>query len=386
MNAYDVVILIPSLEPDERLPAYVQTLAQSGFTHIVVVNDGSKASFEPVFDAVRAVDGVIVLTHEVNKGKGIALKTGYRYIMDNIPCAGVITADSDGQHTAEDVTRLADMLGDGADGVLLGSRDFTLPDIPPKSRFGNRLTTAVFHLLYGPKLPDTQTGLRAFSSSLLPFMADVPGARYEYEMNVLMQCALQKIKLVVVPITTVYENQNEGTHFHPIRDSWRIYKLLFANFIKYLSSSLACTLLDNGLYYLFDLAAFALMPTALMAFDFNLFGIIPVSAELQIILAYTLSRLISSAVNFKLNKSLVFEVKNCKGALGRYYLLVLGVIVVSFTLLSVLSHLLGLGGDKSFLRTLLKCVIDFILFFVNYRIQRAWVFASPRISKGEKNV
>ena len=91
------VILIPSLEPDEMLPAYIQKLSESGFGHIVVVDDGSSEAYQPIFKEVEGVDRAVVLHHDVNHGKGVALKTGYKYILDNLPdVAGVITADADG--------------------------------------------------------------------------------------------------------------------------------------------------------------------------------------------------------------------------------------------------------------------------------------------------
>ena len=66
--AADAVILIPSLEPDERLPAYIQRLSESGFQHIVVVDDGSSAEYQPIFQRLETVRGTVVLHHEVNGG------------------------------------------------------------------------------------------------------------------------------------------------------------------------------------------------------------------------------------------------------------------------------------------------------------------------------
>ena len=98
------VILIPSLEPDDRLPAYMRRLLEAGFTRAVVVDDGSSEKYQPIFNELAEMPGVTVLHHEVNRGKGCALKTGYAYIRDNIPeASGVITADADGQHTVEEV-------------------------------------------------------------------------------------------------------------------------------------------------------------------------------------------------------------------------------------------------------------------------------------------
>lgn len=125
----EAVILIPSLEPDDRLPAYVGKLLEKGFRQVVVVDDGSSQATQPIFDHLSGIPGCQVLHHDVNHGKGVALKTGYRWIQDNCPdCCGVITADSDGQHTVEDCWKLAVKLCEGDRRALyLGSRDFPCP-------------------------------------------------------------------------------------------------------------------------------------------------------------------------------------------------------------------------------------------------------------------
>ena len=106
--AREAAILIPSLEPDGRLPAYIRKLSENGFGHIIVVDDGSSESYQSIFREVEAIDRAVVLHHDVNHGKGVALKTGYRYILENLPdVQGVITADADGQHTVPDCIRLA---------------------------------------------------------------------------------------------------------------------------------------------------------------------------------------------------------------------------------------------------------------------------------------
>ncbi len=201
----DAVILIPSLEPDERLPAYIRKLTESGFGHVVVVDDGSGESYQPIFLEVEGTGPqVTVLHHDVNHGKGVALKTGFRWIQENLPeISGVITADADGQHTVPDCVHLAEELENGKRALYLGSRDFSLENVPPKSRTGNRFTSCLFFLLYGKWLQDTQTGLRAFRKEDLSFMIGVDGERFEYEMNMLIACARNDLPMIPITIETV---------------------------------------------------------------------------------------------------------------------------------------------------------------------------------------
>ena len=358
------VILIPSLEPDDRLPAYLRRLMAQGFTRAVIVDDGSSEKYQGIFSELAEMDGVTVLHHEVNRGKGCALKTGYAYIRDNIPeASGVITADADGQHTVEDCWKLAQALTEDRRVLYLGSRDFDLPHVPPKSRFGNKTTSLVFKLFYGTWLPDTQTGLRAFKREDLQFMIDVPGERFEYEMQVLISCARAKMDMVPITIETVYENENEGTHFHPIRDSYRIYKVILGSFIKFMGASIVSFLIDNGI--------FALMEHVVLS-------AVPWSREVIIFVSGLVARLISAPCNFLLNRNFVFKFrKNTLKTAVRYALLCLVIICLS----NAGVALLGVLGMPKALDSLSKIVIDTVLYLVSYRVQNKWVFAPDKADK-----
>ena len=359
----EAAILIPSLEPDERLPVYIRSLAESGFGKIIVVDDGSGDTYQPIFREVESIDRTIVLHHEVNRGKGVALKIGYQYILDYVPeAAGIITADADGQHTVPDCIRLAEKLSEGERAVYLGSRDFSLPDIPPKSRSGNKITSTVFKLFYGVWLPDTQTGLRAFRREELPFMLNVSGERYEYEMKVLIACATSNLPMIPVTIETIYENgKNEGTHFHPIRDSYRIYKVILGSFIRFMGASLICFAADQILFNLFRGWLFPLLGIQLQLE-------LPMGLRLDnTSLANYSARFFSAVLNFRLNRDLVFKVKGGKGTALRYAVTALCIIILS----TLGIKALGLLGMAPWLA---KLIVDTILYFLSYRVQRQWVF------------
>ena len=133
----DVIVFIPSLNPDDKLLSTVRSLREEGFTRILVLDDGSREETAPVFARVKSECGCELLRHPINLGKGRALKTAFMYILNTYPaCAGVVTVDADGQHKAKDVAACARALLDHPDSLILGCRDFNESGVPARSRFG----------------------------------------------------------------------------------------------------------------------------------------------------------------------------------------------------------------------------------------------------------
>lgn len=367
MKANELCVLIPSLEPDERLPAYVDSLLAADFGGVVVVNDGSSDQYNAIFDGIAARERCVVLRHEVNRGKGQGLRTGIAYIRDHTDFKGVITADADGQHIVSDTLLLCDALSESTPELLLGSRDFSSKNrnIPSRSRVGNRLTSAVFAALYGHWLPDTQTGLRAVSRACFDDLLAITGDRFEYEMNMLIYFSMHKIPFKIIPIQTIYLEENKSSHFHPLRDSWRIYKLLLGSFLRFSAASILSFLLD---YIVLSLLMF-------VVFDrMSLKGatLLGVFFSTEALLATPIARLISSPVNFLLNKNFAFQVRESKGAVWRYAVLALCVLLITTFLFGWLNHYVPAG--QGVLSILLKMAIDVFMYLLNYRIQRNWVF------------
>ena len=349
----NVVALIPAYEPGDRLVGTVDQLAQQGFERIVVVDDGSGESYRDVFEAVAARPFCTVLRHDANRGKGAALRTGAAFIQKSFPrVRGVVTADSDGQHAPEDCRRLAERIGDGGRKIVLGSRRFALSKVPFRSWIGNRWSSATFGLIHGRWLPDTQTGLRAFPVSMLPLLLEVPGDRFEYEMGVLIAVARQGIPVEAVPICTIYENGNAGTHFSPLRDTLRINRLVFADFFRFAGVSFASFLLDQGLAWAFAAALAAANVTQAGAIWLSGFA----------------ARFLSAVFNFSLNRTFVFRSGGgVAAAVWKYALLCVAVIVLSN---AGVTGLVFLGLPRG----LAKFICDVVLYFVGYRIQSKFIF------------
>ena len=242
MGSKELFIVIPAYEPNHLMIDLLYKLNEY-FTacNIVVVNDGSKREgVDKIFATAKTIDNVTILNHLVNKGKGAALKTAFKYIAsleekDRV----IVTADADGQHKPEDIFKVANYFEEINDGIVLGSRQFD-GKVPFRSRFGNDATKFIYRLCNNKKLYDNQTGLRAFGSELLPFMIEVNGDRYEYEMNMLMECANKQVTISEVGIETVYINNNESSHFNPVRDFLKICK----HMLKYSIPALFTLIVD----------------------------------------------------------------------------------------------------------------------------------------------
>lgn len=351
-----ILVVIPSLDPDERLLKVIQGVQEVGFTDILLVDDGSSEKNQHFFEEGAAL-GCAVLHHGVNKGKGRALKTAFEWFMENRKdSVGAVTIDGDAQHLPHDIAACVDlMFKQEKDSLVLGVRDFNLPQVPPKSRFGNKLTSSVFRLFCGLKVSDTQTGLRVFPRGIIPKMLEISGERFEYETNMLLECKQSDIPIVEQTIETVYIDQNETTHFHPIKDSLRVYGII----IKFFISSVLSFVIDQILNILGYNLLFKLFAEGARQFCSS-----------------ALARIISSLFNFTMNRKAVFKSDApLARTMARYYILWACQLLTSIGSVFLLSKVLPVKP------TIIKPFVDFLLYFVSFRIQQAWVF-KPVPKKG----
>ncbi len=371
----NVTVVLPSLDPDEKLNATVEGLLAAGFTDLVLVDDGSAADRREPFQRATERPEVTLLTHEVNRGKGRAMKTAFAYILEHRPdSAGVVTVDGDGQHRPEDVLACAGRM-EAEDAVILGCRDFSAPGVPWKSRAGNRLTSLVFRALCGLRISDTQTGLRAIPRKYLPLMLRVEGERYEYETGMLFALKREGVPFAEQRIGTVYLDGNASSHFDPVRDSLKVYRIIAKElerkpengakrpFPLFLASSGTAALIDYGLFTLLDflMGAGTARGTRLFTATFA-------------------ARAVSSLFNFTVNRAVVFRSDAPVGrSLRRYYALCAVQAASSFALVFLLSALFRAGPG---LESGLKILVDCLLFLLSYQIQRRFVFRWGSTGKG----
>ena len=361
-NLQKVSVVLPSLDPDDKLLTVIDGLLEAGFTDIILVNDGSKKENLHYFHTAASHPEVHLLHHPVNRGKGAALKTAFTWFLENRPgFVGVVTVDGDNQHHPDDTKACTlQMMQSGK--VVLGCRDFSLPHVPKRSRMGNNITCGVFKIMVGMKISDTQTGLRAIPTDALRIFNTVKGDRFEYETNMLLAMKDQAIDFEEVKIRTVYIEENKSSHFRAVRDSWRIYKLILAHFFRYTLSSLASSVVDEGLFFLLS---------------YLLKG--SLSGLLLTAVPTVTARVVSCLFNFYMNKKLVFHSNVSTGtAMLRYFALAVPQLLVQLGLTHGAYLLFSIGNDQTVLRAVIYAIVMVVLYFASFVIQQHWVFAGRK--------
>lgn len=349
---YEIPVIIPSYEPDEKLITLLTALQEAGIRHVVVVDDGSGERYASFFTRAASFANCEVLCHAVNLGKGRALKTAFNHCLlrfGDVP--GCVTADSDGQHTPADILACMRKLWENPASLVLGCRDFDGPKVPARSSFGNKCTRQVFRYLLGLSVSDTQTGLRAIPAAFMEKLMEVKGERFEYETNMLIETKNLNIPILEVSVETIYIEENRTSHFNPIKDSLRIY-LVFG---KFLFSSLSSSVVDLLLFHMFC--------TLFHAVGEKVWGL-P-----YIIAATVFARVISAVYNFLLNYKVVFRSKERMAVTAaKYCLLAVCQMMCSALLVNALHGVFG-GVEVA-----VKMPVDVFLFFVSFLFQREFVY------------
>lgn len=340
----NVALIIPAYNPDTIVMDLINQMILNGFSTIIVVDDGSSMDSQKIFENIEALPEVIVLRHRLNSGKGAALKTAFKYVLETCPdkIDAVITVDADGQHTMDDIKQVAEAINHCDNCLILGTRDFS-NSVPLRSRFGNLLTRRILNLLSGLKLDDTQTGLRCIPRQMLQESLQLPFNHYEFELECLFLAKRMGLRFVQIPIKTVYIDDNKSSHFRPLIDSIRIYFV----FLRFVFSSL--------LSFLIDILCFVLF----------------VWITNDILISTYTARVISGTFNFLFNKHAVF-LKNGQSnvKVEALYYLILCVVISTLSAIGVKN----ISEHSQLNLVFIKIFVDLGLFIISFLIQKYIIF------------
>ena len=210
-------VLIPTYNNAGTIRQVVEATRRYA-SDVIVVNDGSTDGTDRILREL----GVTVVAYGRNRGKGYALKAGFREARER-GFDYVITLDADGQHFPNDIPLFLEALHRHPDALIVGSRDLAAQGMPSRNTFANRFSNFWVRLQTGIALPDTQTGFRLYPLRRIGRRLWWLTARYEAELALLVYAAWKGIELVPIKIQVYYPPAGERvTHFRPVYDFVRV--------------------------------------------------------------------------------------------------------------------------------------------------------------------
>lgn len=213
----EYVVVIPTFNNGSTLKE-VLTGVMDVCGNVIVVNDGS---CDNTYDILNQFDGIEVITHNKNRGKGAALNSGFRKAYD-LGYKYAITIDSDGQHYPQEIKLLCDASLKEPETLWIGSRDFKSDNMPGKNSFANRFSNFWFKLETGITLEDTQSGFRLYPLERLKGIRTLSG-RYEFELEIIVRAAWRNVVVKNIPVSVYYPPKEiRISHFKPFKDFARI--------------------------------------------------------------------------------------------------------------------------------------------------------------------
>src|ERR1035438_9059225 len=370
-----LAVIVPAYRPEKSLLQLIGALSEKSIPAIVLVDDGSGPDYRETFRRAEEFPKVRLVRHAINLGKGAALKTGINYALCAFPgLQGVVTADADGQHHPDDIEQVADRLAAEPDRVVLGTRTFS-GGVPLRSRVGNVVTRTVMRALVGQNVSDTQTGLRGIPARLLPRLLRLEANGYDFELDMLITVRQQAIRIAEVPIRTIYEPGNRTSHFNPLIDSMKIYFVL----LRFSSVSLATAALDTLVFYLayrrlgtqHSALATAALDTLVFYLAYRRLGNVAASQAL--------GRLLAVAFNYSMVRRTVFYSKlRHASVLPGYLLLVCLSGAASYAGIQLLNSRFHIQLLPA------KLLVETLLFFANFAIQRDFIFGKSPLESRPK--
>ena len=335
--------VIPTYNPDRQLLEVVKNIQKKSDNLIFIIDDGSDIKSKAIFDALQETkksQNIIFLKHAINLGKGAALKSVFNHILTTFPnIEGIVTLDSDGQHSITDCLRVLEELEKNNEAFVLGHRTFN-KDIPLKSYVGNHISKFIYKVLLGKNFKDTQTGLRGVSKSFMKQSLGIKSNRFEFETEQLAIAVQNNIDIIEIPIKTIYIEDNKASSFRPLVDSFKIYFVLF----RYGLASIITAIVDFIVF------------------------MIAISFGANVLLANIIARTASIGVQFTLLDKFVFHTKSkvLSFVLFALYVYVMG-ILSALVQISAVEHL-----HISVIAA--KIIVEGILFFVNFAFLRLYIF------------
>lgn len=210
-----LLVVIPALNAERSVGAVVRE-SKLVNADVLVIDDGSSdRTGEMARDA-----GALVIRHDVNKGKGAALKTGFAYALEN-GFEVVVTLDADGQHLPHEISKFMTAYEETGGDLIIGGRAHLFPQMLPRRRFANRFSARSIAFASKTGVTDSQSGFRLYSAHLLRNVR-LRTNGFDLESEVIVYAGCRRFKVVTIPIELGFVDGLSTSHYKPLADTLRI--------------------------------------------------------------------------------------------------------------------------------------------------------------------
>jgi glycosyltransferase involved in cell wall biosynthesis len=210
-------VLIPTYNNSKTIESVIESTLEY-CNHVIVINDGCT---DNTAEILIKYPKIIVITHSLNKGKGVGLRNGFKKAAD-LGFDYAISIDSDGQHFPKDFILFLDKIEQQPGSLIIGARNMEVENVPNKSNFGKKFSNFWYWAETGISLPDTQSGFRLYPVQQLKKIK-LFTTKFELEIEVIVKAAWRGIHVTSVPVSVYYAPVGERiSHFVPSKDSARI--------------------------------------------------------------------------------------------------------------------------------------------------------------------
>lgn len=210
-----LLAVIPALNAERTIGDVVRK-AREQIHDVIVVDDGCT---DRTADVSRS-EGATVLRHEVNRGKGASLKSGFAYAREHEYDA-VITLDADGQHLPSEIPKLVDAWQQNGADLVIGGRSHLFDHMLPRRRMANRFSAWAIAKAAGTRVSDSQSGFRLYSARLLREIK-LRADGFDMESEVIIRAGVRKMRIVVTPVDLGFIDGLSTSHYRPLGDTLRI--------------------------------------------------------------------------------------------------------------------------------------------------------------------
>ena len=220
-----VAVLIPAYNAAKTLEPVVRAALEQT-KDVTVIDDGSR---DGTGDIARKA-GAHVLTHEVNRGKGAGLKTGFQWACGN-GYDGVVTLDADGQHLPSEIPKFIGCHAETGGDLIIGGRAHLFGQMLPRRRTANRFSAWTIAIASGTKISDAQSGYRFYSTRLLRAVR-LRSDGFAMESEVIVRAGRGGFKVITTPIDLGFVDGISTSHYKPLKDTFSIASVVFRTWLE----------------------------------------------------------------------------------------------------------------------------------------------------------